>query len=64
MIRYNLPEDEDNSKENINDYKRKINHLSEMLDMKESISKLREKHVERLEHQLKDMSREKFIFVN
>ncbi|MBP4137442.1 hypothetical protein [Flavobacterium geliluteum] len=64
MIRYELPEDNDNYKESIADFKRKINHLSLMLETTQDISKLREEHVERLEHQLKDMTREKFIFVN
>lgn len=55
---------DDSSKIDISVYTRQIDHLKYMLEMKTDIARLRQENIDRLENQLKDIARHKFIFLS
>jgi len=54
----------EDSKIDVKVYISEINHLKYMLEITQDIKILQEGHISRLENQLKDLKREKFVFVN
>lgn len=55
---------DEGSKIDVTVYTQKINHLKSMLETVEYTSRLREERIWRLEDELKNLAREKFVFVN
>ena len=54
----------EDSKNDVTVYIKQIDHLKSMLEITQDIKRLQEGHINRLESELKDMKREKFVFVN
>ena len=55
---------DDSSKIDISVYTQQINHLKTMLELNTDISRMREERIWRLEDELKNLAREKFVFLN
>lgn len=55
---------DDSSKIDVSVYTRQIDHLKTMLELNTDISRMREERIWRLEDELKNLAREKFVFVN
>lgn len=54
----------EDSKNDVTVYTKQIDHLKNMLEMTQDIARMRSEIIDRLENQLKDLKREKFVFVN
>ena len=54
----------EDSKNDVTVYTKQIDHLKNMLEMTQDIARMRNEIIDRLENQLKDLKREKFVFVN
>ena len=54
----------EDSKNDVTVYIKQIDHLKSMLEMTQDIARMRNEIIDRLENQLKDLKREKFVFVN
>lgn len=54
----------EDSKNDVTVYTKQIDHLKNMLEMTQDIARMRKEIIDRLENQLKDLKREKFVFVN
>jgi hypothetical protein len=64
MAKRSHTDNDDSSKIDISFYTQQIDHLKRMLELKTDISRLREERIWKLEDELKNLTREKFVFVN